>query len=404
MSESNIIQTTYPEICLAIDNCFASKRFTEPAEWMRLAGDLGLKYVEASADNECDPLYQGRDYLKRWVDQVKKASVATGVSVCNLYSGHGTYSTLGLAHPDPLVRDRMLNEWVKPMIDTAAELDAGLGFFCHAFPDQALQNPELYREFDTELCRNLAESSRYARKVGCRSIGLEQMYTPHQIPWTIGGARQLIQKVHELSGHPLYLTIDTGHQSGQRKFLKPTRETLLRILSEMRQTGRTGSVWLGPDSAYRMLDACIEQSGKTPEELADLMMAEMDLHPYLFASAEDSSHYAWLEHLGCFSPIIHLQQTDGTASRHLPFTDAHNRSGIIDGKRVLESIMKSYENTRDSLLPKVERIFLTIEVFAGTDSINYFTMADLRETVRYWRKFIPEDGISLDQLANRLHI
>jgi len=36
MSESNIIQTTYPEICLAIDNCFASKRFTEPAEWMRL--------------------------------------------------------------------------------------------------------------------------------------------------------------------------------------------------------------------------------------------------------------------------------------------------------------------------------------------------------------------------------
>jgi len=53
------------------------------------------------------------------------------------------------------------------MIDTAAVLDAGLGFFCHAFPDLVLQNPALCREFETELCRNLAEmreTVRYWRK------------------------------------------------------------------------------------------------------------------------------------------------------------------------------------------------------------------------------------------------
>ena len=98
----------YPEVFLAIDNCFASKRHTEPAGWASLISDLGIRYVEASADNECDPLYQGTDYLARWTGKVQEACLKTGITVCNLYSGHGTYSTLGLGHTEPAVRHRML--------------------------------------------------------------------------------------------------------------------------------------------------------------------------------------------------------------------------------------------------------------------------------------------------------
>lgn len=32
----------YPKLYLAIDNCFASKRWTEPAEWADVIRDLGL--------------------------------------------------------------------------------------------------------------------------------------------------------------------------------------------------------------------------------------------------------------------------------------------------------------------------------------------------------------------------
>ena len=70
---------TDPKIFLAVDNCFASKRWTEHDEWMDVIKRLGLYYVEASADTECDPLYMGADYMKRWVDKVNSASEKTGV-------------------------------------------------------------------------------------------------------------------------------------------------------------------------------------------------------------------------------------------------------------------------------------------------------------------------------------
>ena len=62
------------------------------------------------------------------------------MKIVNLYSGHGTYSTLGLGHTDIRVKEQMLG-WVKEMVNTAAEIDSGLGFFCHAFPQKVLQDP-----------------------------------------------------------------------------------------------------------------------------------------------------------------------------------------------------------------------------------------------------------------------
>lgn len=67
-----------PKIFLAVDNCILSKRWTRPAEWMNLLKSMGVYYVEASADNECDPLYMGMDYMQRWVQEVKTASEITG--------------------------------------------------------------------------------------------------------------------------------------------------------------------------------------------------------------------------------------------------------------------------------------------------------------------------------------
>lgn len=60
----------YPKIYLAIDNCFASKRWTKPEDWMKVISELGLNYIECSADNECDPLYSGTNYLRDWKEEV----------------------------------------------------------------------------------------------------------------------------------------------------------------------------------------------------------------------------------------------------------------------------------------------------------------------------------------------
>jgi sugar phosphate isomerase/epimerase len=389
----------YPEIFLAIDNCFASKRYTEPDDWMNLIRDLGVSFIEASADTECDPLYMGREYLRKWVDKAFHASVKYGVSICNLYSGHGTYSTLGLSHTDPIVRDRILNGWLKPMVETAAALDAGLGFFCHAFPNSVLQNPDLYLAFKKELLKNLAETAQFARVAGCKTIGVEQMYSPHQIPWTIKGARDLMNQIFEKSVQPMYITIDTGHQSGQGNFMKPKKETLIRAMEQYRENGQFDPLWLGPDAAYRLFETCNDLNSIQFEDLVSKIHYEMKNYPYLFSEAEDGSPYRWLEELACYSPVIHLQQTDGTSSGHWPFTRLNNEKGIIEGRKVLEAIKTSYENQHDLNVPKVDRIYLTIEVFASTGSMNYFTIRELQETIRYWRKFIPEDGKRLNELV-----
>jgi len=45
-------------------------------------------------------------------------------------------------------------------------------------------------------------------------------------------------------------------------------------------------------------------------------------------SGQDSDPYAWLEKFGKYSPIIHIQQTDGKADRHWPFTQEYNKQGV----------------------------------------------------------------------------
>ena len=167
---------------MAIDNCFASKRWTRPSDWVRIIKELGVGYVEASADNECDPLYADPGYLKNWLREVESACERTGVKVSSLYSGHGTYATVGLASRDGRNQERIHNLWAKVMIHHAARLRAGLGFFCHAFDEETLQDPSAYAAAEDGLYRRLAELAEYAGAQQAQFIAVEQMVRPTRFP------------------------------------------------------------------------------------------------------------------------------------------------------------------------------------------------------------------------------
>jgi D-erythrulose 1-phosphate 3-epimerase len=377
----------YPKLYLAIDNCFASKRWTNPNEWMDIARSLGLVYVEASADNECDPMYAGQEYLKRWTVQVQAAVQETGVNISGLYSGHGTYATLGLTHTDEAVRHRMRDVWAKPMINLAAGLHTGLGCYCFAFPDSVLQNADLYQRFYDELCDNLALLCTYASEQGLPYFAIEQMYTPHQVPFTLEGTENMLRRVYGLAGCPLYITVDTGHQIGQSRFVKPTGTEL-----EMRiQTGYPG--WLGPRKAYEVFQSDLI----TKKKIASIQAA-MKETPWMFARKDDGNTNQWFRQFGLYSPIIHLQQTDGNMSAHWPFTAKYNSLGKIRGEDLLNALMDGVKAPEvPGMPPRVENIYLTLEVFSGTASYNYDILQTLRESVIYWRQFVPRDGIPLDE-------
>ena len=391
--------TGLPKIYLAIDNCFASKRWTDPGDWMRIIADMGVRHVEASADNEIDPLYSTDIYRQKWLDQVANESLKTGVSICNLYSGHGTYTTTGLTHEDASVRDHIMDDWIKKMMDIASTQEAGLGFYCHAFNRTILQDKEKYYFHLEDLYDRLAGLAEYASHRGLKSLGLEQMYTPHQVPWTINGAHELIQQVWNRSGKPLYLTIDVGHQSGQRKFLKPDIRYLEKLMEDIKRGKQLENCWLGHDKAYEILHEAINDPVNKQKDKINKIMDLADDHNYLFAAYDDGDPYKWLDTLGCYSPIIHLQQTDGNVSAHWPFNDRYNAMGIITGQKVLDSLYHSYRQSDTGMPPKCDKIFLTIEVFASTSEIPYDILRKIEDSVRYWRDFIPEDGLTLDKLV-----
>ena len=157
--------------------------------------------------------------------------------------------------------------------------------------------------------------------------------------------------------------------------------------------------WLGPDIAYQYFFELVNNEYNI-ENFMNKLNEIMDKYPYMFSEIRDGDTYKWLEELACFSPIIHMQQTDGFSSKHLPFTRENNLKGIIEGKKLLHAIAKSYEynNANEDFPPKVDEIYLTFEIFSSNIDSNYHIINNLKETLEYWRKFIPMDGITLDKL------
>ena len=366
--------------------------------------DMGISYVEASADNECDPLYSDPGYLEDWLQNVESACEQTGVRVANLYSGHGTYATLGLASPDRRNQERIQNEWLKVMIRNASRLRAGLGFYCHAFNEDILQDPAVFAAAEEGLYSRLAELAEYARAHRAKFIAVEQMYSPHQIPWTVQGGRKFLREAWARSRSPLYLTLDTGHQSGQRRFVRLPSSKLKQLLGQARSTGRLeAGLWLGPTSAYSLFRAGVGASEEAEDEYLRRLDQAMDLYPYLFAEWEDGDTYGWLRELGCYSPVIHLHQTDGISSSHSPFTEENNRKGIIQGDEVVQAISAAYSTLPESgMPPRCEEIYLTLEIFSRTADFPIDIVRGLAESVEYWRRYVPNDGSTIQELLGRL--
>lgn len=392
-----------PRISLAMDNCFASKRWTRPKDWMSVIKDVGITLVEASADTELDPLYMGADYIKDWIHEVKKCSELTGVKVVNLYSGHGTYSTLGLAHTDERVRMRFRDQWMKAQAFTASQLDAGLGFFAHAIHEPALQDPKEHESILNTLYDDLAELARYASEIGLSYISVEQMYSPHQPPWTINGAKRLLQTVYKRAGAPFYLTLDVGHMNGQQYFQKPSPEQIAEWIERKTSGMPCKRIWLGPKKSMDLFSDAV--TGKIEKERAIAEIQEQwNGYEHLFAATDDGSVQQWLAELGGYSPIIHLQQSDGKSSPHWPFSPEYNAKGMIRGEEVVRGLARSYENgNQEGYPPLCSEIILTLEPFISTAGNNYDALEEIEQSVQYWRQFIPRDGMLLSEVIENLN-
>jgi sugar phosphate isomerase/epimerase len=95
----------------------------------------------------------------------------------------------------------------------------------------------------------------------------------------------------------------------------------------------------------------------------------------------DTDPYAWLREFGAVSPVVHIKQSKPDKGGHWPFTDEHNREGIIQGEKVLDALRAS----------GAEEVALALEVshrerYPWEDRV----LDDLKASVEYWRRYVAE--------------
>lgn len=380
-----------PKIYLALDNCFAIKRWIKPLHWLQIAKELGFNYVQASTDNEIDPLFSPPDYMDEWFDEVKQGEKKTGVKVSTFYTGYQTYRTAGLAHHNESMVRRLKEDWIFEMVNRVSSSSTrGFGFSLFAIPEPVMQSPEKYNETEQRIINVLRETGDYAHEHNDVQVSFEQMYVPYQPPFTIAQTERYLKAIYEYNKHPVYVTLDTGHMIGQIKFLKPGKEELFRHFEK-------GNVlpWLGGDEVYDLFEKH-RKSGNIEAGVEEIFTA-MSLYPYMFAEKEDTDEFIWFEKLAKYSPIVHMQQTDGIKAGHAAFTGETAKYGIITGERLFKAIKKSYDS-QEEIMPPVSEIYLCFELFFSNMSRKFDILSQLKETLDYWRKFIPEDGMTLDEI------
>lgn len=95
-------------------------------------------------------------------------------------------------------------------------------------------------------------------------------------------------------------------------------------------------------------------------------------------SSRDADPYHWLMELGKESPCVHIQQTDGVADRHWPFTPKFNRVGKILPERVLAALDAS----------GAKEVTLFLEAVPSFEQPDVHVVRDIRTSMRYWKQFM----------------
>ena len=70
---------------------------------------------------------------------------------------------------------------------------------------------------------------------------------------------------------------------------------------------------------------------------------------------------------------------------------------------MLTALVAAYAQEDDPAMPpKCGEVVLTLEPFISTAGNTFDLMDDLRESVAYWRKWIPRDGMYLSEIRRNL--
>ncbi|MCL4396613.1 MAG: sugar phosphate isomerase/epimerase [Chloroflexi bacterium] len=128
----------------------------------------------------------------------------------------------------------------------------------------------------------------------------------------------------------------------------------------------------------------------TPEEAVELMQEVNEgaaLPVYLCFDVGHCNSYdfetpgdphAWLEKLLPYSPVVHLQQTDGKADHHWPFSREYDTAGIVKPQRIVDIVKSS----------PFETVYLLFEFGHAFDAPDSQVIDEHKQSVERWSKWL----------------
>jgi len=100
-------------------------------------------------------------------------------------------------------------------------------------------------------------------------------------------------------------------------------------------------------------------------------------------TGDDRNPYAWLARFGSVLAEVQLQQSDGLADRHWPFTPQRNEGGRIEPDRVLDALADS----------GAQDVLLMLEVIPAFEEDDRQVLAALRASADYWANALSKRGL-----------
>ncbi len=323
-------------IKLGLDGAFATRRWEQPENVIRITKELGFNIHEYCCD-QIDPLFMGpEDFVLQLAERIRKAAQHYEVEIFDTYTGVSTHRYHSFSHSQPEPGQRM-KQWLEAVMDLTVALGARRwGGHVDALPVEVLEDPEETRRRIARLYATWRELAVIAKEKGLTAIYVEQMYVPSEVPWTLQQSEEFLLACNaDSDGVPIYLTVDVGHQAGQ-------------------QYGMSG-----PDLDY----------------------------------------LEWIRRFAAFSEVIHLQQTTPEASAHWPFTAEYNQKGKVEMAELMEAVSYAHAHCESSpvsqVLEPVSCNMLMLEVIPASTKSEENLLEELSESHDYLRQFVPKGGITL---------
>ena len=302
------------QLKLGVDLSFAKKRWPEPEAWLDIVKNK-LGLKYVEFDTDfLDPLFISEPTRSAVAAETKSLADRYGISIHNYFTGTMTHSVNLVSHPDERMR-RDGVRWCEEAIKVAAKLGAkGIGGHFDTISSRDLADPARYRMLMANLLNSFHHLSTIAKQQGQEFILWEQLYTPSEVPYTIPQTKEFMERLNDGASVPIPLVIDMGHM-------------------------------------------CCQNFPHDPS---------------------DEDPYEWLRQLGHLTKVVHLQQCNGTASCHWPFTKQYNEIGIVQPQRVLEAIHES----------GATEVYLFFEIFFSLSQSDQQVLDEMVESVEYWRPYV----------------